>query len=116
MYEEIAGQKQLRPLPRLPYARDSGYVDIPLRISSHAKLSPEADTTTQKTSDAYENIDLKVPVDLKVPTPTEDAYTVMNPVGTIRSGQQQEERERVLEGGPERCNNLANDVNHYVIT
>lgn len=109
VYEEIAGQKQLRPVPRLLCARDSGYVDIPLRISEHVKLTPEKDTTAQKTN-AYEN------VDLKVQTPTEDAYTVMNPAGTIRSTPQQEERRVERERGHERCSNLPNDMNHYVMS
>jgi len=109
MYEEIAGQKQLRPLPRLPYARDSDYVDIPLRSSEHVKLTPEKDTTAQK-ANAYEN------VDVKLQTPTEDAYTVMNPAGTIRRTPQQEERRVEREGGHECCSNLPNDMNHYVMS
>ena len=44
------------------------------------KLKSERDTTPQKTT-GYEN------VDLKASTSTDNDYTLMNPVGTIRSNQ-----------------------------
>ena len=73
VYEEIHKKQQQQPSSQ---SRDSGYVDITLNIVPQMKLKSERDTMPQKTA-GYEN------VDLKVPTSTDDDYTVMNPVGTI---------------------------------
>ena len=105
LYEEIH-LKQQQPSSQ---NRDSGYVDITLNIASQMKLKSERDTTPQEIV-GYEN------VDLKVPTSTDGDYTLMNPVGTIRSTQQTEKG--VGEERHQPCNNMPfeTDTNRYVIS
>lgn len=103
VYEEIHLKQQ-----QSSQNRDSGYVDINLNIVPQMKLKPERDTMPQKTA-GYEN------VDLKASTSTDDDYTVMNPVGTIRSTQQPEKG--VGEASNQPCNMpFETDTNRYVLS
>ena len=105
VYEEIHQTQQQSP----SQSRDSGYVDIILNIASRIKLKSEKNTTPQKAA-GYEN------VDLKVPTSTDDDYTLMNPVGTIRSTQQT--KEGVGEERHQPCNSMQfeTDTNRYIMS
>ena len=105
VYEEIHQTQQQPPSQN----RDSGYVDITLNIASRMKLKSERDTTHQK-ADGYEN------VNLKVPTSTDDDYTLMNPVGTIQSTRQT--KDGVGEERHQPCNSVPfeTDTNRYVLS
>ena len=109
VYEEIHLKQQQQQQQPSSQNRDSGYVDINLSIVPQMKLKSERDTMPQKTA-GYEN------VDLKASTSTDDDYTVMNPVGTIRSTQQPEKG--VGEEKNQPCNNMPfeTDTNRYVLS
>lgn len=96
VYEEIHQTQQQLPSQN----QDSGYVDITLNIASR----------TRQKANGYEN------VDLKVPTSTDNDYTLMNPVETIRSTQQT--KDGVGEESHQPCNSVPfeTDTNRYVLS